>query len=134
MKLFKISLTILFVLTLVFSACSKKGADKIIGKWKADKIEAMEKMGVSTDVTYEFAKDTMFFEMSMKHKVQGLDTVITIPKVKVPYIIKSDDGTTIVLEATHPENKAKGEFTIKLNDKKMVLTDPDKKELNLTKM
>jgi hypothetical protein len=117
---------IIIILALSFTACSKKGADKIIGKWKADKIEEMEKAGIRFELTYEFTKDKIILEQTINGQLQ--------PKAEAVYTIKSDDGNNILLEATHQESQAKGEFKIKLEDNRMTLIDPDNMTLKLTKM
>jgi hypothetical protein len=134
MKNLKISILFLFILMLALSSCSKKGADKIIGKWKIDKIEEMEKMGISLNLTYEFTIDKMIIEGSIIGKIDGRDTTMIQPKVEVSFIVKSDDGVNIVIEATHPQTKEKGEFKLKLDKDKMVMTDPKQAVLNLTKI
>jgi hypothetical protein len=134
MKNFKVSLLFLFVLMLAFYSCSKKGADKIIGKWKMDTIENIAKKGITFDLTYEFTKDTMSFDGTMKYNIDGKESSMPQPKIKIPFIVKSDDGTNVVIEATHPFTKEKGEFKLNVNDNKMVMTDPKQVVFHLTKI
>lgn len=117
---------ILIVITvLVFNGCSKKGAGAIVGNWKADPTAEMQQMGMNFDVIYEFTSDKMKMNVTMNGQAQ--------PAMEFNYIVKSDDGTTVVLEVLHPESKEKGDFKLSVQDKKMTMTDPDGKTTTLTK-
>jgi hypothetical protein len=113
--------TIIIILASVligFSGCSKKsGADKILGKWKAEN-PSNEQLSDSmkVELNYEFTKDKMIASGS----VHGQE----LPKMEIPYVVKSE-GDTIVLEATHPQSGQKGDFKIVFQGEKMELIDPD---------
>jgi hypothetical protein len=134
MKNFKISILIIFVLMIAVSACSKKGADKMIGKWKMEKIDEMEKRGITFNVVYEFSKSKIIMDVSISHKIEGRDTVMTQPKIEADYNIKSDDGTNVVIEAIHPVSKEKAEMKLKFENEKMVITNPDNSTSSFSKM
>jgi hypothetical protein len=116
---------ILLIAVIGFSSCSKKGTDKILGKWKAiDFADTMIK-SMQVDVTYEFTKVKIINEGSVHGQ--------PMPRLEIPYIIKSEEGNTIVLEGTHPQSNAKGDFKIVVDGDKMTLTDPGQTVITLQK-
>ncbi len=118
----KIVFTFLSALILLaaFNGCSKKGADKLVGKWKAE-------TGVPNfEVTYEFTKTNMTIEF------KGPD--MPAQKVETTYTVKSDDGENMVIEVIHPVTKIKGDFKLVIKDKNIDMTDPDGQPTKLTKM
>ncbi len=120
-------LSVLIIAVLIgFWGCSKKvGPDSIVGKWKAVEFADTSMKSMQIEMTYEFKKDTIINEGS----VQGQP----LQKLVVPYIIKSVEGNTIVLEATHPQSQQKGEFKCVINGDKITMTDPNKMVMTLQK-
>lgn len=118
MHKFNILLVIVAAVLIGFTGCSKKsGADKILGKWKAENTSNEQLSdSMKVELNYEFTKDKMIASGS----VHGQE----LPKMEIPYVVKSE-GDTIVLEATHPQSGAKGDFKIVFQGEKMELIDPD---------
>lgn len=118
MHKFNILLVIVAAVLIGFTGCSKKsGADKILGKWKAENTSNEQLSdSMKVELNYEFTKDKMIASGS----VHGQE----LPKMEIPYVVKSE-GDTIVLEATHPQTGAKGDFKIVFQGEKMELIDPD---------
>lgn len=125
MKFVKIFSLLIIISSLITVGCSKKGADKIVGKWKMDSTTAGDNQGFNAEIYYSFTKDKLI----MDGNVHGQ----AIPPLEAPYTVKSDDGINIVIEAEHPESKQKGEFKIKVEGDKMSMTDPDNRSFTLTK-
>jgi hypothetical protein len=125
---FNIAVVLVALMFIGLAGCSKKqGADKIIGKWKADtQQQGQEQLSDSmkVEIFYEFTKDKMIASGSV-HGQQ-------LPSMEIPYTIKSE-GDTLVLEATHPQSGQKGEFKITFQGEKMNLIDPDGMPLLLSK-
>jgi hypothetical protein len=122
---FNVLLTFLIAVIIGFSACSKKtGADRIIGKWKAETSEQTQDTTMKVELIYEFTKDKMIAEGN----VHGQE----LPKMEIPYVVKTN-GDTVVLEATHPQSGAKGDFKITFEGEKMKLVDPDGAPMTLVK-
>jgi hypothetical protein len=125
MKRIKLTITYLLVIAVSIAGCSKNDSDKLIGKWSVDSLSDPGRPAFNVDVTYEFTKDKLIMEGNI-HGQQ-------LPTVEAPYVIKSNVGGLLILEATHPETKQKGEFKIKIDGNKMVLTDPNERIYHLTK-
>jgi hypothetical protein len=120
-----------FVLLLLIAAaiglggCSKKdNAEKIIGKWKAENLEKMPDSTMQVEVFYEFTKDKLIAEGTMQGQ--------PLPRMEIPYTIKSQVDT-LILEATHPQSGAKGEFKITFDGDKLKMIDPDGAPYTLVK-
>lgn len=125
----KLNFVLLFLISsfLVLGGCSKKeGAEKIIGKWKAENLNPMpgDTSAMSVEVFYEFTKDKLIAEGSAHGQ--------PFPKLEIPYIIKSQVDT-VVLEATHPQSGAKGDFKITFEGEKLKMIDPDGAQYMLVK-
>jgi hypothetical protein len=135
MKKFIVLLISVFALALIFNACSKKGADKLVGKWKQDPNAEMEKMGVILDVTYEFSKDNKFsVEPKITHRVDGKDSLMQQPKLEGAYTVKQDNGKDMEIEVTLQTGE-KGLFKIVFDsDAHMSMTDPNNMLAKLTKI
>jgi hypothetical protein len=118
----KVIFTLLATLIMLalFNGCSKKAADKLIGKWKV----TTEMPNVQ--LTYEFTATNMNIE------IKGLE--MPQNKIETTYTVKTDDGTTVTLDVVHPVTKQKGEFKITITDNKMKMVDPDGQTVDLTKM
>lgn len=125
MKFIKIFSLLIIISSLITVGCSKKGADKIVGKWKMDSTTSGDNQGFDAEIYYSFTKD----KLTMDGNIHGQ----ALPTLEAPYTIKSDDGTNIVIEAEHPQSKQKGEFKIKVEGNKMSMTDPDNRSFTLTK-
>ena len=124
---FNTIVVLIAVMLIGLAGCSKKsGADKILGKWKADmqKENGQLNDSMKVDIFYEFTKDKMI----ASGNVHGQE----LPKMEIPYTIKSE-GDTLVLEATHPQSGQKGEFKITFQGDKLNLIDPDGMPLLLSK-
>ena len=104
MKFIKIFSLLIIISSLITVGCSKKGADKIVGKWKMDSTTSGDNQGFDAEIYYSFTKD----KLTMDGNIHGQ----ALPTLEAPYTIKSDDGTNIVIEAEHPQSKQKGEFKI----------------------
>jgi hypothetical protein len=125
MHKFNIVLVLIAAVIIGLSGCSKKsGADKIIGKWKAETEGQTQDTSMKVDLFYEFTKDKMIAEGN----VHGQE----LPKMEIPYVVKSQ-GDTVVLEATHPQSGAKGDFKITFEGDKMKMIDPDGAPMTLVK-
>jgi hypothetical protein len=135
MKRFTILLLSVLTLTLIFSACSKKGADKIVGKWKQDTITEMQKMGIIIDVTYEFTKDNKFtIEPRITHSGEGKDSLMQEPKIEGAYVVKQDNGKDIEIEVTLMTGE-KGTYKIIFeSDTRISMVDPNSSQAKLTKI
>ena len=120
MKKILFTLLTALVMLVAFNGCSKKAADNLIGRWKL----ASEMPGV--EIIYEFTPTNMNIEVKVPNQEHK--------KIEITYTIKSDDGTTVVIEVIHPVTKQKGEFKITITDKKMKMIDPDGGTTDLTKM
>ncbi len=120
-------LSVLIIAVLIgFWGCSKKvGPDSIVGKWKAVEFADTSMKSMQIEMTYEFTKDKIINEGS----VQGQP----LQKLEVPYIVKSVEGSTIVLEATHPQSQQKGEFKCVVSGDKITMTDPNQMVMTLQK-
>lgn len=117
MKLIRIFSLLVIITSLITVGCSKKGADKIVGKWKMDSIAATsDNQGFNAEIYYSFTKDKLIMEGNIHGQA--------LPKLEAPYTVKSDDGINIIIEAKHPESKQKGEFKMKVEGNKMSMTDP----------
>jgi hypothetical protein len=125
MKLVKIFSLLIIISSLITVGCSKKGADKIVGKWKMDSTTAGDNQGFDAEIYYSFTKD----KLTMDGTIHGQ----ALPTLEAPFTVKSDDGINIVIEAEHPQSKQKGEFKIKVEGNKMSMTDPDNRSFTLTK-
>ena len=118
MKKFNFVLFLLLAVLIGIGGCSKKeGADKVIGKWKAENLEPMPGDSAAVvEIFYEFTKDKLIAEGNVHGQ--------PIPRMEIPYIVKSQKDT-VVLEATHPQSGAKGDFKITFEGEKMKMIDPD---------
>jgi hypothetical protein len=126
MKYIKIFPLIIIALSLITAGCSKNGAKEIVGKWKMDSTENQgNNPEFNAEIFYTFTKDTLIMEGDIHGQ--------PLPMLKAPYVIKSDDGTNVVIEAEHPQSKQKGVFKIKVEGNKMSMTDPDNRPLSFTK-
>jgi len=119
--------SILIIAVLVgFWGCSKKvGPDSIVGKWKAVDFADTSMKSMQIEMTYEFTKDKIINEGSVHGQ--------SLQKLEVPYVVKSVEGNTIVLEATHPQSQQKGEFKCVLEGNKITMTDPNQIVMTLEK-
>ncbi len=86
-------LVLLAVMLIGLGGCSKKGnADRIIGKWKAQMPENgvidSTQAQIRYEIFYEFTKDKMIVDGSMELQ--------PIPRVEIPYIVKSSADTVIL--------------------------------------
>jgi hypothetical protein len=120
MKKILFTLLAAFIMLGAFNGCSKKAADKLIGKWKV----ATEMPNV--EAVYEFTPTNMNLE------IKGLD--MPHNKIEFSYTVKTDDGNTVTMEVTHMQSKQKGEFKITITDNKMKMIDPDGQSTDLTKI
>jgi hypothetical protein len=120
-------LLIISILTLsLFMGCSKSPSKNIIGKWKADSVAGMPK-GLETEIYYEFTKGNIIATGTVHGE--------PLDKTELPYVVKSEEGSNLVLEVIHPVSGAKGEFNIRmLEQKKMSLKDPDDKTFIFSKI
>ncbi len=125
MKFIKIFSLLIIITSLITVGCSKKGADKIVGKWKMDSLAEGDNQGFNAEIYYSFTKDKLIMEGTVHGQA--------LPRLEAPFTVKSDDGTNIVIEAEHPESKQKGEFKMKVDGSKMTMTDPDNRSFTLTK-
>ncbi len=123
MHKFNVVLVLIVVVLIGFSGCSKKPADKIIGKWKETQ-EQSQDTSMKVELFYEFTKDKMIAEGNIHGQA--------MPKMEIPYVVKSQ-GDTLVLEATHPQSGAKGDFKVTFEGDKMKLIDPDGAPMTLVK-
>ena len=126
MKKIKLLLVAIFSLALIFSACSKKAQDSVIGKWKMPPVEEMAKMGVKVETVFEFTTDKMIVDQSVNGQKQ--------PTFSATYIVKSDDGVTLSIEATSSDTKDKVNFTIKPEGKTLTMVGPDSQPVKLEKL
>ncbi len=120
-------LAALIIAGFALSGCSKKGNDRMLGKWKAEEFEDTTYKSMGIMVTYEFTKDKIINE--------GFIHGDTLPKMEINYVVKDTaiGGDTIVLEATHPQSQQKGLFKIKFDGDKMKLVDPGNTRMTLIK-
>ena len=125
MNKIKLFFILVIVALIGFSGCSKKGTDKIIGKWKAADNENPQMKDMQVEVNYEFTKDKIIEDAKVHGEQQ--------PKMEIAYVLKANIGDTIVLEATHPQTQQKGDFKIVFNGDKMMMTDPGMSTLTLVK-
>jgi len=125
MKKSKLFFYIFLVAIIGVSSCSKKGTDKLIGKWKAVDFADTLIKGMEVDVTYEFTKDKIINEGTVHGQ--------PMPKLEIPYVVKSQVGDTLVLEATHPQSNVKGDFKIVFVGDKISMTDPGQTVVTLQK-
>ena len=114
----------LVLVSLMVTSCSKKSSQKMIGKWKSDSVSGMHK-DMAGEIFYEFPKDSM----SAYGSVHGEP----LDKMVLPYIIKSEESGLVVIEATHNLSGQKGEFKLKIDGKKLTLTDPNNQESSFSK-
>jgi hypothetical protein len=126
MKKINFVLLLLIAAAIGFGGCSKKdNAEKIIGKWKAENLEQMPGDSAMTiEIFYEFTKDKLIAEGSAHGQ--------PFPKLEIPYTVKSQVDT-VILEATHPQSGAKGEFKITFEGDKLKMIDPDGAPYTLVK-
>lgn len=117
-------ITIIFV-SFAITGCAKKASSDLIGKWKADSVEGMPR-NVETEIFYEFTKE--------KLAAYGFVHGEPLDRYEIPYVVKSEEGKTVVLSVVHPTTGAQGEFKITIDGKKMNLTDPDNKPFFFTKI
>jgi hypothetical protein len=115
---FNIVLIVIAAALIGITGCSKKsGADRLIGKWKAETSSNTQlNDSMKVDIFYEFTKDKMI----ASGNIHGQE----LPKMEIPYTVKSE-GDTLLLEATHPQSGQKGEFKVVFQGEKMNLIDPD---------
>jgi hypothetical protein len=126
MNILKLIFVLLVTSLIGFTGCSKKSnADKLIGKWKATDFADTMMKSMQVEVTYEFTKEKIINEGNVHGE--------PLPKLEIPYIIKSSEGNTIVLEATHPQSNAKGDFKIVFDGDKITMTDPGQTVMTLQK-
>jgi len=125
MNKIKIIFVLVVLLIIGFTGCSKKGTDKIMGKWKAIDFADTSMRSMQLEVTYEFKKDSIINEGSVHGE--------PLPRMAIYYTVKADDGKTILLEATHPQSQQKGDFKLVLDGDKMTLTDPGNTVMTLQK-
>lgn len=117
---------IAFLFVSLITGCSKSPSKNIIGKWKADSVAGMPK-GLETNIFYEFTKENIIASGTIHGE--------PLDKMELPYTIKSEEGSTLILEVIHPSSGAKGEFKINmLESKKMSLKDPDDKNFIFSKV
>lgn len=123
---FNIIVVLIALMFIGLAGCSKKGTDRIVGKWKAEMPQqsAGQSDSMKVEIYYEFTKERMI----ASGNVHGQE----LPKMEIPYTVKSE-GDTMVLEATHPQSGQKGEFKITFQGDKMNLIDPDGMPLLLVK-
>lgn len=125
MKKINIVLLLLISAAIGFGGCSKKdNAEKIIGKWKAETSEQMQDTSMNIEVFYEFTKDKMIADGNMQGQ--------PLPRMEINYTIKSQTDT-LILEATHPQSGAKGDFKITFDGDKLKMIDPDGSPYTLVK-
>ena len=125
MKKLNFLLIVLLAALIGFGGCSKKsGADKIVGKWKAENLGPMPDTSMKVEVFYEFTKEKLIAEGNMQGQ--------PLPRMEIPYTIKSQTDT-VVLEATHPQSGAKGDFKITFEGEKLKMIDPDGAQYTLVK-
>lgn len=125
MNLRNVLLLFLLGFTVGLSGCSKKGADKVIGKWKAVDFANQQMKEMQVEVTYEFTKDKIINEGTVHGE--------PLPRMEIPYTVKTSIGDTIVLEGTHPQSNMKGEFKIVVDGNKMNMVDPGQTVITLEK-
>ena len=125
MNKIKIIFVLAAALIIGLTGCSKKGADKIMGKWKAVDFADTSMKSMQIEVTYEFKKDSIINEGTVHGE--------PLPRMAIYYTVKSDDGKTMLLEATHPQSQQKGNFKLVLDGDKMQLTDPGNTVMTLQK-
>ncbi|RPI17814.1 MAG: hypothetical protein EHM58_07700 [Ignavibacteriae bacterium] len=119
-------IVLLVIVGFVFSGCSKKSADKLMGKWQATEFEDTTFKSMDIKVGYEFTKDTIINTATVHGD--------SMPMLKIGYVIKDTTlGDTLVLEATHPQSQQKGMFKITFDGSKMKLTDPGNTRMTLEK-
>lgn len=117
MKKFKLALVLLLGAVIFYSGCSKKqGAEKIIGKWKVENPGNVTDTSMAVEILYEFTKDKLIAEGNMHGQ--------PLPTMQINYTVKSE-ADTVLLEATHPESGAKGDFKITFEGEKLKMIDPD---------
>ena len=80
MNKFKLFFILVIVALIGFSGCSKKGADKMIGKWKADTLDNPQLKSMQVVVTYEITKDKLIEDASINGQSQ--------PKMEIGYVLK----------------------------------------------
>lgn len=126
MKKINIVLLLIVAAAIGFGGCSKKeGAEKIIGKWKAENLEPMPgDSAMVVEVYYEFTGDKLIAEGSAHGQ--------PFPTLEIPYTVKSQTDT-VILEATHPQSGAKGDFKITFEGEKLKMIDPDGAPYTLVK-
>ena len=113
--------TFIIIFFLQLLGCSEKqGANKLIGKWKADADMP------NLEVIYEFTETELKIEMTgMEMPHQNIETT---------YSVKSDDGKTLSLEVVHPYTKTTGIFTFTFGgDTSAILIAPDGQPIRLVK-
>ena len=124
----KLKLVSVLIISVIigFWGCSKKvGADSIVGKWKAVDFADTSMKSMQIEMTYEFTNDKIINEGSVHGQ--------SLQKLEVPYVVKSVEGNTVVLEATHPQSQQKGEFKCVVNGNKITMTDPNQIVMTLEK-
>lgn len=112
------------MLSLALTSCSKKPADKLIGKWKADSVSGFEK-DMQPEIFYEFTKDSIFAYGSMHSE--------PLDRITMSYKLKSEEKGEMTVEATVPKTGQTGDFKITITGSKMNLTDPGNNKYTLTK-
>lgn len=128
---------LLLTVALLFSACSKKAADKLVGKWQDTKTAEMEKMNPKVNFVYEFTKENkMLVDIKVTHNINGKDTVIHQPPITASFVIKKDDGTIVEFEASSPEmsDKKLTFIVVFYNDKEFIIIDPNMQASKFTKI
>ena len=125
MNKIKLIFVIVIVALIGFSGCSKKGADKLVGKWKAADFDNPQMKEMQVEVNMELTKDKIIEDVTLHGEQQ--------PKMEISYVLKSTVGDTIILEATHPQTQEKGDFKFVFNGDKLMMTDPGNATLTLVK-
>jgi len=120
---------ILWLMTIIYPDCSGNGSKKLLGKWKVAEvgIKGME-------ITYEFTESKIIIESIVNKNIADSTVEDAYTKIEENYSIERNSYPILLLKAENVITGDTGNYTITIDNDKMILIDHNNEKTILNRM
>jgi hypothetical protein len=112
----KVRLFLIVLLSITLAGCNKSAPERLIGKWKFKKLDAISKdLGVNMEMIFEFKSD----------QTGNFTTTGLLPFAgPITWKTLETKGNNLTIEITNPKEKIPGKVQITFTDNDHILFSP----------